>query len=303
MSEDGESTLAERLGFTAAARVAVIHADDIGMCHASNVGSFAALNSGSVTCGSLMAPCPSFHEAVEWAHARPGVDLGVHLTLNSEWDTYRWGPVAGATAVPSLVDSDGFFYRTQVEVLQNATVDDVEREMRAQIDAVIAAGIDPTHVDSHMGTLLFPPLMDVYERMMLDYRLPGALMGAAALNLTENEAMRPMADALDAAAARLWAAGIPVLDGMDGDSPTFSPGEGLSHNEGRVANLRVGVTFMATHPSEAGPELTAIAPDAACREFELEFFGGELGRGSLSRNGIETVGMAAIRDLVQARPA
>lgn len=300
LPESAAPNLAERLGFAPDARVVVVHADDVGMCNAANVGSFAALDRGPVTCGSLMAPCPSFDEAVEMAAARPGVDLGVHLTLNAEWETYRWGPVAGASAVPSLVDGDGFLYRTQGEVLRNASVEDVECELRAQIDKVIAAGIEPTHIDSHMGTLLFPPLLDVYERLMSDYRLPGALMSAAGLNLTENEAFRAMAEAADAATARLASQGIPILDAMDGNSPTFPPGEGLAHNDGRIAGLRAGMTFMATHPSQGGTELTSIAPDAECRVFELEFFGGALGETSLAENGVRTVGMRAIRDLISS---
>ena len=89
-------TLANQLGFAADERVAIIHCDDIGMCSASNAGAFEALQRGPATCGSVMVPCPGFAEAAELSRALPGLDLGVHLTLNAEWPRYRWGPVAGA---------------------------------------------------------------------------------------------------------------------------------------------------------------------------------------------------------------
>ena len=110
-------TLAERLGFAAEARVAIVHCDDIGMCHAANQGAFEALANGPATCGSVMVPCPGFAEAAERARALPGLDLGVHLTLNAEWPRYRWGPVAGARAVPSLLDAEGCLPRTTQETL------------------------------------------------------------------------------------------------------------------------------------------------------------------------------------------
>ena len=108
-------TLAERLGFDASDRVAIVHVDDIGLCHAANEGAFEALTAGPATCGSLMVPCPWFPEAAARARAHPDVDLGVHLTLNAESATYRWGPVVGAERVPTLVDADGYLPRTTAE--------------------------------------------------------------------------------------------------------------------------------------------------------------------------------------------
>ena len=165
----------ERLGHAPDARVVVVHADDIGMCHSANVGAFEALDGGVVSCGSLMVPCPWFAEAAQMARERPQVDLGVHLTLTSEWDVYRWGPVVGRDAVPSLCADDGCFYPTTEAVLAHATIEDVERELRAQIDKALAAGVDVTHLDSHMGTVFAPPLLDVYARLMRDYELPGSM--------------------------------------------------------------------------------------------------------------------------------
>ena len=165
-------TLAERLGFAATERIAIVHADDIGMCHAANLGAFDALENGVVSCGSIMVPCPWFREAADLAAANPAFDLGVHLTLNSEWPGYRWGPVAGRDRVPSLLDAQGYLPRTTVEVVRSARPDEVEIELRAQIEAALAAGIDVTHLDSHMGTVFFPPFVPIYAKLASEYRLP-----------------------------------------------------------------------------------------------------------------------------------
>ncbi|MGI9592220.1 MAG: ChbG/HpnK family deacetylase, partial [Myxococcota bacterium] len=109
-------TIAERLGFERGDRVAIVHADDIGMCDAQSDGAFEALRNGPATCGSLMVPCPGFAAAAERAREHPQLDLGVHLTLTSEWPSLRWGPVLGAEAVPSLVDATSCFPRTAAEV-------------------------------------------------------------------------------------------------------------------------------------------------------------------------------------------
>ena len=117
------------------------------MSHASNEGAFEALASGPATCGSLMVPCPWFREAADLAAERPAADLGVHLTLNSEWSQYRWGPVASASRVPSLIDSQGYLHRTALETLQSAKPEEVAIELRAQVEWALAAGIDVTHLD------------------------------------------------------------------------------------------------------------------------------------------------------------
>ena len=166
------STIIERLGFAPTDRVAVVHVDDIGMCHSANVGAFEALENGPATCGSMMVPCPWFLEAAGRARANPRFDLGVHLTLNAEWSEYRWGPVAGRSRVPSLCDKGGYLPRSVIEVLKSARPEEVEIELRAQIDLALAAGVDVTHLDSHMGTVFFPQFFDLLTRLAADYRLP-----------------------------------------------------------------------------------------------------------------------------------
>lgn len=292
-------TLAERLGFAPTDRVAVIHCDDVGMCHAANEGAFEALASGPATCGSIMVPCAWFEEAAALAAASPGVDLGVHLTLTAEWLSYRWGPVASRDRVPSLLDAEGYLPRTAIEVAKNAKPEEVEIELRAQIEKALAAGIDVTHIDSHMGTVFFPQFVPVYARLAREYRVPAF-------------AVRPDPEVLAArgfaGAEKLFAglmtqledARVPILDAFDAESLDFPDGDGFAHNRGRLARLSSGVTYLICHPARDGAELrAAMTFGAHQRDFERSFYGGEAGRQALAEEGVQTLGMRALRDLMR----
>ncbi len=293
------ASLAERLGFAATDRLAIVHCDDIAMCHAANAGAFEALANGPATCGSIMVPCPWFEEAAERARANPGFDLGVHLTLNAEWANYRWGPVAPRDRVPSLLDAQGCLPRTVAEVVKSARPEEVELELRAQIERALGAGIDVTHLDSHMGTVFFPPFLSIYARLARDYRLPvlavrpdPALLAARGLA----GAQKVFSELVDL----LERTGVPILDAFDADSLGFAPGEGLAHNERRIERLSSGVTYVICHPARAGAELDAAAGDSAhARDFERSFYGGASGRQALERAGVGTVGMRAVRALMR----
>jgi hypothetical protein len=294
-------TLAERLGFDPTDRVAIVHADDIGMCHAANEGAFEALANGPATCGSIMVPCPWFREAADHARAHPELDLGVHLTLNCEWDHYRWGPVAGRSAVPSLLDDQGFLPRTTLEVAQRARPEEVAVELRAQVEKALEAGVDVTHLDSHMGTCFFPRFVDVYGGLAREFDLPifAAQPDLAAL---EKRGMGGLAQVLEPLLAQMRADGVPVLDGFDAESLDFAHGEGESHNRARLAGLSSGIHYLICHPARGGEELDAVCPEHAHqRDFERSFYGGDAGRKALEDQGIRTLGMRALRDLMRSR--
>jgi hypothetical protein len=163
----------QRLGFPSDARLLIIHADDFGMSHSVNRAISEALEHGWVTSASILVPCPWFPEVAAWARTHPDADLGIHLAVNSEWTTFKWGPVAGRSAVPSLVDSEGYMPIDEEATVARATPHDVERELRAQVDFARAAGIHLTHLDSHMATLFHTQaFFDVYRRMGEAYHLP-----------------------------------------------------------------------------------------------------------------------------------
>src|SRR5829696_2193151 len=143
-----DRSLAERLGYPRDAKLVIVHADDLGMSHSVNAATIKAFESGLVNSGSIMVPCPWLPEIAAYARANPQADLGLHLTLTSEWTNFRWSPVSPRDRVPSLLDKDGYFRLTESEAAKYADPKEVELEVRAQIERAKAAGIVPTHLDS-----------------------------------------------------------------------------------------------------------------------------------------------------------
>jgi predicted glycoside hydrolase/deacetylase ChbG (UPF0249 family) len=130
----------------------LIRCDDLGMCHAVNMAALEVLKTGLPVSFSLMVACPAYQEAVEILKAYPHVSVGVHLTLNAEWINYRWGPVAGRQAVPSLVDSAGFFFPSRPALFgNNPRLSEIETELRAQIEKALRSGIKIDYLDHHMS--------------------------------------------------------------------------------------------------------------------------------------------------------
>ena len=166
-------SLPERLGYPASARLLILHADDLGMSHSVNRATFEALEKGWISSASILVPCPWFAEVATWARAHPDADLGIHLALNSEWTSFRWGPLSAASEVPSLVDDQGYFPLVETTVAAKAKPAEVERELRRQVDRAKSAGIRLSHLDSHMGALFqTPALFAVYQGLGTTYGLP-----------------------------------------------------------------------------------------------------------------------------------
>lgn len=165
-------TLQERLGYPADARLLIIHADDFGMSHSVNRATIEALENGWITSASIMVPCPWFPEAARWAKAHPQADLGIHLVLNSEWESYRWGPVSGREKVKSFLDQDGYFFIDPV-LFKNLSPAEAGEELSAQIAKARAAGVHITHLDSHMAALMrWPELFQMYRELGKSEHLP-----------------------------------------------------------------------------------------------------------------------------------
>src|SRR5687768_7582147 len=168
-----KKSVAELLGYPEDAKLLIIHADDIGVSHSENIATISAYEKGAINSGSIMVPCPWFPEIAAYAGQHPEFDLGLHLTLTSEWKYFRWDGVMPSSEIPSLVNKEGYFYETVDEVVKNANTAEIEKELRAQIDRAIAFGIKPTHLDPHMGTLFSTPeLFKIYLEVGKEYRMP-----------------------------------------------------------------------------------------------------------------------------------
>jgi len=187
------STVQEKLGHPASARLLIIHADDFGMADSVNRAISEALENGWVTSASILVPCPWLPEVARWAQAHAQADLGIHQALNSEWTDLRWGPVSSREKVPSLLDSQGYLPLLETQVTRQAKPAEVEIELRAQIDRARSLGIPLTHLDTHMGALLgTPELIQVYRKVAQDYHLPIPLKRAKnsdQLTLTPSESL------------------------------------------------------------------------------------------------------------------
>ena len=277
-------TLAERLGFDPEARLLILNADDLGMCHSANEGVFDALRSGRCSSASLMVPCPWAREA---AAQYRGEDVGVHLTLNAEFELYRWGPV---TQSPSLLGGDGGFPATVADVWDHADLDEARRELRAQVERAILWGFDVTHLDSHMGALqLRPEFFDVYLDLAVEFDLPFRLSGAS----TQQHVGFPFRD-------------LAAEEGIvSPDHLVVYPGVGAREAlVATLADLRPGVTEVFVHPATDQPELRALAPDAEARidDHRLMVEVGPLDE-ALAGAGVTLIGWRALRDLQRAERA
>jgi predicted glycoside hydrolase/deacetylase ChbG (UPF0249 family) len=287
MANEIKST-AERLGYAADARVLILNADDFGMCHDQNEGVMTGLKNGLFTSSTILVTCPWFEEAAEFARANSDADLGVHLTLTAEWDTYKWGPVSPRYAVPSLVDQRGYLWQTVPQVYEHARLDQAEAELRAQIEKALAAGIDVTHLDSHMGTLqLRADYHEIYARLAAEYRVP--------IRLASRKLMRDQMPA--------------VLDQLD-NSRVVTPDHLVFHGPSKVEetesywttlirSLFPGVTEILCHPARARDELKSCARDAFQREADFRYFTSEKTRRLLADEGVELIGYRRLRDLMR----
>ena len=289
--------LLQRLGFGPGRRVAILHADDVGMCHGANTAFLELARSGRLTCGSVMMPCPWSPEMARVAAEDRTLDLGVHLTLTSEWAGYRWGPLTRAGKASGLIDDEGYFHRTVADLAAGVAVEAAEEEMRAQIDRALAFGIDVTHLDTHMGAALSPPLIEAYCRIGRDYRLPVLLPRRAddyarVLKLDLLGAKEALSDA----AKRLDEEGVPLVDDFR-MTPGVASEESAAAYRNLVEALPDGLTFVALHPNMSGDIEAIVPPRAHYRTDEVRLLSGGAIAGWLEANGIGTVGMRPLRDL------
>ena len=240
-------TVAERLGYSREAKLLILHADDLAVAHSEDAASLDALDRKAITSASIMVPCPWLTEVSEYAKAHPDADLGLHLTLTSEWKTYRWGPVESKDKVPSLFDPTGYLWTDTPEAIRAIKTDEAEREIRAQIERAISLGIHPTHLDSHMGALFSrPDLFAVYVKVAHEYKLP-FLAFIAPNTPPELKSLLSDKDIL--------------VDSVLIADPSIHSGDWKAFYSNAIKNLQPGVTEIIVHLGYDDAELRAVMVD------------------------------------------
>jgi predicted glycoside hydrolase/deacetylase ChbG (UPF0249 family) len=287
------ATLAERLGYKATDKLLIINGDDTGMCHAANVATIDSLERGLMTSATIMVPCPWFTEIARYAKANPEKDFGIHLCHTSEWQVYRWGPVASRDKVPGLVDSQGYLWPSVPEVYIHGKPEQALIEGRAQIQKALDAGVDVSHLDSHMGTLqLEPRYLQVYLQLAVEFDVP----------------LRMPSQATAAAF------GFPDLRSRFADKgivfPDYFVYEELKNEKkgvkqfwlNIVRNLKPGVTELYIHAAKPTEELRHITNSWKTRSEEYETFTNDPDMKKLIKDmGIIRIGFKELRDLQRAK--
>ncbi len=251
-----QTTTAQRLGYGPNDKVLMVHADDIGMSHSVNAATIEAFKKGLVTSGSIMVPCPWFPEIAAYAREHPELDLGLHLTLTSEWKYLRWRPVAPPDKVKGLIDEEGYMWRSERQTALKATPQEIETEIRAQIERALQFGLKPTHLDTHMGTLYTRrDFFDVYTRLGKEYGIPVMVMRptpeAIAYGKTSGSPIT------EEALKKVEAEGFAMLDYLVTGVPGKTPAERKESYKNLLRNLKPGVTMLIVHLGMNDPELKA----------------------------------------------
>ncbi len=278
-----DSTYAEKLGYPKGSKVLILHVDDVGMSYDSNDGAITAMTEGVATSCSVMMPCPWVPGFIHYLKLHPQLDAGLHLTLTSEWGDYRWGPLAGKTIVPGLTDKEGDLWPSVAEVVLHATADEVEREIRAQLDRARAMGFQPTHLDSHMGTLFASAaFLQRYIKVGIESHIPVMLPGGKDIVIkSETNAPDAQIQQMQAAGKMLWNAGLPVLDDLHNQSYDWKIPDSVKTDDTKLQRyktakyiaalkeLQPGVTMMIMHCTATSSIFAHISDSGPVRRGDM----------------------------------
>ncbi len=287
-----QESLQARLGYGEEEKLLIIHADDLGVSHAQNKGSFESMTRGVVNSGSIMMPCPWVAEVVEFYKEHPDSDLGLHLTLTNEWKKLRWSSVAPNDQVSSILNEDGFMYPDCLEFGKHAKLEDVEKELRAQIDKSLALGLKPTHLDAHMGCLVFSSaeIFGIYLKLGREYKIP-CMVSRFFLKAAGQNFLDQVTDQ-DVIIERTFTAGPDDFDG------------GMEQYYEDVLRNRVlpGVQILLIHPGYDNEEMKAMTEGhyywgSAWRQQDLEFFTSNKCRKILQEENIKLIRWSEIQKL------
>lgn len=289
----------KKIGFSESDRLVIFHTDDIGMCQAS-IQAFQDLwEFGTISSGAVMVPCPWFPKVAEMCRNNPAIDMGIHATLNSEWEAYRWGPISTGDRDSGLFDKDGYFNQWHEAVFENAKPEAVALELHTQVNRALAAGIDATHIDSHMGTIMHPKFIRQYLAEGVAQNLPVMLpkrdgheeemtaMGAHSRNLYQ-DILREQEQK-----------DLPIIDRIVG-MPLEHAQDHIGVAKKLINDLPAGITHFLFHPSIDSPELRMACPDWPARVANYEAFMSRELKEFIQKSDVHVIGYRVLRDAIRA---
>lgn len=282
----------KKLGFPDNSKLLIIHADDAGLAHAENQATMQALAKGMVNSTSIMMPCPWFYEMLEFSKHNIAYDYGIHLTLTCEWKYYKWQPVLPISEVPSLVDDNGFMHQTRNAFKEAAKIEDVRKELHAQIEKAFKYGLNPSHLDVHMYTLgLKPELIDLYRELGQIYKLP-ILLNKQIINSFGVNADECLLED-----------DFCVNNLFFGDFTDFEQGKLADYYANVLENLPIGLNEILIHPAFDSREMQGITfnhPNfgAKWRQIDYDYFTSVECRTLLEKNKIQLITWRMIKDIL-----
>jgi len=293
INAQGNKNLAELLGYPRNAKLLIIHADDMGLAHSVNTATIKAFDNKGITSGSIMVPCPWAQEIISYVKDHPGMDVGIHLTLTAEWDLYKWGGVTSSDQISSLLDKNNNFFPSVEALGKSAKGTDAEKELRAQVDKVIASGIKPTHLDTHMGSVLAnPELVKIYLSLSDIYHLP-VLFPRAYLSWFQPEMAKSMESK------------IFLLDNLFMLEPKMIAGNWIDAYKTGIESLKPGLNEIIVHLAIDNDEMQAVCKGhddygSVWRQKDLDMVSGSEFKELLKANNVILIGWKQIRDLMNA---
>ncbi len=280
-------SLAEKLGYSKEDKLLIIHGDDVGVSHSQNKATFEALKSGLVTSTSMMVPSAWSAEVGVMAKEIPDADIGIHITLTNEWNNYNWPPKAGKSVVPGLTNEKGFMYPDCPPVTANASPEEVELEIRAQIKGANEMGITPTHLDSHMGCIFYgrPEYLRSYLKIAQELKIPA---------MVNNQIMEGIIKPNKAFFEGINLENIPVIDEIIMANPEDYESGMEEFYTKQLTNLKPGVHVMLIHLAFEDEEMNAVTAGhesyhAPWRQADFDFFTNEKAKELIQKNNIKLI--------------
>ncbi|WP_301920875.1 polysaccharide deacetylase family protein [Ferruginibacter sp.] len=307
-----DTTFAEKLGYPGGSKVLILHVDDAGMSSDSNEGAIEAITKGAATSCSVMMPCPWVPGFVRYLKQHPEIDAGLHLTLTSEWQDYRWAPLACKESVPGLTDKEGDLWPSVEDVVKHASADEVETEILAQLQRADNMGFVPTHLDSHMGTLFASPdFLQRYIKVGIEKHIPVMLPGGQdVLIRQQTHAPDAMIKQMQGIGKILWAAGLPVLDDLHNFSYDWKIPDAIANDDKKLQAFKTakyieaiklllpGITMMIMHCTKTTEVFPYISSSGAVRKGDLLAMTDPAFKAALKKEGII---VTTWRELTQRR--